>query len=119
DSCAGLCVLPTGRPCVSVLPLRIVLQHLRLDLCARAADVESVAAARLSVGAAVSCWFFRRAVQTGEIHLPLRPAAAADDSRQRVGVEAIRPRRQSLRDYGLPAGTGLHLLLREIHRLER
>ena len=68
---------------------------------------------------AVSRRFFGRAVQAGEVHLPLRSSAAADDPRQRAGVEAFRRRRPSVRDHGLAAASGVHLLLREIHGLER
>src|SRR5271157_470428 len=119
NCCAGLCVLFADRSLVSVLPVRIVARDVRCGVRARSADAESVAACGLSLGTAVSRRFFWSAVQAGKIHLPLRSAAAADDSRQCAGVEAFQPRRQSVRDYGLPVAAGLHLLLREIHGLER
>src|SRR5271157_933173 len=119
NGCAGVRVLFADRSLVSVRTFWIVLQHLRCGVRARSADAESVAAGGLSLGTAVSRRFFWSAVQAGKVHLPLRSAAAADDSRQCAGVEAFQPRRQSIRDYGLPVAAGLHLLLREIHGLER
>src|SRR5271157_6183612 len=119
SGCAGLCVLFADRSLVSVRTFWIVLQHLRLGVRARSADAESVAAGGLSLGTAVSRRLFWRAVQAGKVYLPLRSAAAADDSRQCAGVEAFPPRRQSVRDHRLAAAVRVHLLLREIYDLER
>ena len=69
------------------------LEHVRYRVRARSSDTESRAAGGLSLGAAVSRWFFRRPVRAGKIHLPFRSTVAADRSPMRAGVETFSARR--------------------------
>src|SRR5581483_1497500 len=64
---AILCGLPVDRSPVSVLPVWIFLQYLRVGGCEGVSPAESFPAAELSVGNTVPCWLSRTADHAGEI----------------------------------------------------
>ena len=102
-----------------VLPLRLILQHLRQRRGTRSAPAKSIPAAYLSFRDAVSRRLLRCVVCAGEIHLPLRSVADPDDRTRRRRLEAVQPGGQGLRHSGMSAAAGLHQLLCPLHGVER
>src|SRR5258708_3413729 len=89
QSCgAGVCIFSGDGPALSILPLRLVYQYVRVAICQRASGDGPDAAGELSLEHSISGGRSRSVVQAGEVDLSFRSAAAAGDRSAGGTVEA-------------------------------
>ena len=115
----GLFIFRTARSSVSVLPLRILLQHLREHRRQGSAAARSIAARQYPWETPFHVGFFGALFSPEKSVFLFDPLLVAGDSACCRGVETVRARDQSLYRDGICAGAGLHQLLRALHGLER
>src|SRR5258708_38768471 len=90
QSCgAGVCIFSGDGPALSILPLRLVYQYVRVAICQRASGDGPDAAGQLSLEHSISGGRSRSLVRAGDVCLAFRSAAADGDRADAGSVEPI------------------------------
>src|SRR5258708_35786330 len=114
---AAVCFFSGDGPALSILPLGLVYQYVRVAICQRASGDGPDAAGELSLEHSISGGRSRSVVQAGEVDLSFRSAAAAGDRAAGGTVEATVAGNPCLWRGCAASAPRLYLVLSEVYLL--